>query len=362
MSAGSEKLSGTDPREKDFCRSIRHCRKPPYKGRVMNWNILITREIPKEAIDLLKANCDTFEVHEGDDLLTRDELLKKVRGRDGILCCLTERIDAEVLDGASRVKGIANMAVGYDNIDVEAATERGIPVSNTPGVLTDATADLAWALLFAAARRIIPADKYIRDGKFNAWGPMLFLGADVTGRTLGVIGAGRIGTAVAMRSRGLGIRLLYCDPAPNKLLEKELSARRVGLEELLRESDFVSLHVNLTPETRHLIGERELALMKPTAYLINASRGPVVDEEALVRALQKKQIAGAGMDVYEQEPRLAPGLAELDNAVLLPHIGSATIATRTRMAVMAAENLLAMLKGERAPNCVNPEVYERRAR
>jgi lactate dehydrogenase-like 2-hydroxyacid dehydrogenase len=325
----------------------------------MNWNVFVTREIPNEAMDLLEANCGTVEVHEGESLLTREELLAKVPGRDGILCCLTERIDAEILNAASGVKGVANMAVGYDNIDLVAATERGIPVSNTPGVLTDATADLAWALLFAAARRIIPADKYTRAGRFNVWGPMLFLGADVTGRTLGIIGAGRIGTAVAMRSRGFGMSVLYTDPVPNDLLERELSARPVLLEELLRESDFISLHVNLTPGTRHLIGERELGLMKPTAYLINTSRGPVVDEEALVGALQKRQIAGAGMDVYEHEPRLAPGLAELDNVVLLPHIGSATIATRTKMAMMAAKNLLAMLRGEPAPNCVNPEVYKR---
>jgi len=324
----------------------------------MDCNVFITREIPKEAIDLLKANCKTVEVHEGESLLTKEELLEKVRGRDGILCCLTERIDSEVLDAASGVRGIANMAVGYDNIDVEAATERGILVSNTPGVLTEATADLAWALLFSAARRIIPADKFTRAGRFKAWGPMMFLGGDITGKTLGIIGAGRIGTAVALRSRGFGMRILYHDPLPNAVLEKELSARRVGLEELLRESDFVSLHVNLTAETRHLIGERELGLMKPTAYIINTSRGPVIDEEALIRALQKRDIAGAGLDVYEDEPCVTRGLAELDNVVLLPHIGSATIATRTKMATMAAENLLAMLKGERAPNCVNPDVYD----
>lgn len=325
----------------------------------MNWNILITREIPRAAVDLLEAECEIVEVYEGENLPTRDELQAKVRGRDGILCCLTEKIDAEVLDAASGVKGIANMAVGYDNIDVKGATERGIPVSNTPGVLTDATADLAWALLFAVARRIIPADKFTRDGRFEAWGPTLFLGADITGTTLGIVGAGRIGTAVAMRSRGFGMKVLYDDPVPNDLLEEKLSARPVPLEQLLREADFVSLHVNLTPQTRHLVGERELGLMKPTAYLINTSRGAVVDEEALVRALQKKQIAGAGMDVYEQEPRLAAGLRELDNVVLLPHIGSATIATRTKMALMAAENLLAMLKGEKAPNCLNPEIYKR---
>jgi glyoxylate reductase len=325
----------------------------------MAWNVFVTREIPQEAIDLLRANCETLEVHRGETALTKEELLEKVRGRDGILCCLTERIDAEVLDAASGVKGIANMAVGYDNIDVKAATARGIPVSNTPRVLTDATADLAWALLFSAARRIIPADQYTRAGSFRAWGPMMFLGGDITGKTLGIIGAGRIGTAMALRSKGFGMKVLYHDPVSNPVLERELAAQRVGLEELLRRSDFVSLHVNLTSETRHLIGERELGLMKPRAYLINTSRGPVVDEEALVKALRERRIGGAGLDVYEAEPRLAAGLAELDNAVLLPHIGSATIATRTKMATMAAENLLAMLRGDKPPNCINPDVYHR---
>lgn len=250
------------------------------------------------------------------------------------------------------------MAVGYDNIDLPAATERGIPVSNTPGVLTDATADLAWALLFAVARRIVEADKFTRAGKFTAWGPMMFLGGDITGKTLGIVGAGRICTAVALRSRGFGMKVLYHDLVENARLKRELAARRVALEELLGESDFISLHVNMTSETRHLIGERELSLMKPTAYIINTSRGAVIDEEALVKALQSGRIAGAGLDVYEDEPRMKPGLLELDNVVLLPHIGSASIGTRTKMAVMAAENLLAMLKNERAPNCVNPEVYD----
>lgn len=310
-------------------------------------------------MNLLKAHFGAVEVHEGESPLTREELLEKVQGRDGILCCLTEKVDAEVLDAASGVKGIANMAVGYDNIDVEAATERGIPVSNTPGVLTDATADLAWALLFAVARRIIPGDKFTRDGRFNAWGPMLFLGADITGKTLGIVGAGRIGTAVAMRSAGFGMRVLYHDPEPNQIIERDLGARKVVMDELLKESDFISLHVTLTPRTRHLIGEREFGLMKPTAYLINTSRGPVVDESALLDALRNGQIAGAGLDVYENEPHVTSGLRRQDNVVLLPHIGSATIETRTKMAAMAAENLLAMMRGERAPNCVNPEIYKR---
>ncbi len=326
----------------------------------MTWNVFVTREIPKESIEFLKANGCMVEVHRGDRLVTKSELLQKVRGRDGILCCLTEKIDSEVLDAAKGIKGIANMAVGYDNINIRGATERGIPVFNTPGVLTDGTADLAWALLFAVARRIVEADRFVRSGKFRAWGPMMFLGGDVAGKTLGIIGAGRIGTAVALRSRGFEMKVLYHDQVRNELLESELSARPVGLDELLKESDFVSLHVNLAPQTRHMIGERELNLMKPTAYLINTSRGPVIDEEALVEALRRGRIAGAGLDVYEDEPRMRAGLAELDNIVLLPHIGSATVRTRTKMSMMAAENLLAMLRGDRAPNCVNPEVYERK--
>ena len=324
----------------------------------MHCNVFVTRTIPKEAIKLLEAHCAEVEVHEGEGILSKEELLESVQGRGGILCCLTERIDADVLEAAAGVKGIANVAVGYDNIDVAEATRRGIPVSNTPGVLTDATADLAWALLFAVARRIVEADRFTRAGKFKAWGPMMFLGGDITGKTLGIIGTGRIGTAVAMRSRGFGMRVVYHDLVENVELERELGARRAALEELLGESDFISLHVNLTQETRHLIGERELSLVKPTAYIINTSRGAVIDEGALVAALQEGRVAGAGLDVYEDEPRLTPGLTELDNVVLLPHIGSASVATRTRMALMAAENLLAMLKGERAPNCVNPEVYE----
>ena len=327
----------------------------------MKWNVLITREIPREAIALLEAGCETVEVYRGDEVLTKEELLEKVKGRDGILCCLTEKIDSDVLDAASGVRGIANMAVGYDNIDVEAATERAIPVSNTPGVLTDATADLAWALLCAVARRIVEADEFTRSGKFTAWGPMMFLGGDIAGKTLGVVGAGRIGTAMALRSKGFGMKVLYSDKASNPTLEKELAARRLGLEELLRESDFVSLHVNLTQETHHLIGDRELRLMKPTAYVINTSRGAVVEESALVEALREGRIAGAGLDVYEDEPELHEGLAGLKNAVLLPHIGSATIGVRTKMAVMAARNLLAMLKGEEAANCVNPEAYDHRS-
>lgn len=319
-------------------------------------NVYVTRQIPKPGIDLLVEACTRVEVNPEDRVLRRDELLRAVRGRDGVLCLLTDTIDAEVLDAARGARVFANCAVGYNNIDVAAATARRIAVTNTPGVLTDATADLTWALLFAVARRIPESDRYTRAGRFTGWSPMLMLGGDISDRTLGIIGAGRIGTAVALRSRGFRMRVLYYDKVQNEALEQAVGAARVDLDTLLRESDFISIHVNLDATTHHLIGARELALMKPTAYLINTSRGPVVDEVALVEALRQRRIAGAGLDVFENEPALAPGLAELDNVVILPHIGSATIGTRTRMATLAATNLLAALRGERPPNIVNPEV------
>jgi len=295
-----------------------------------------------------------------DRVLTREELLREVRDRDGVLPLLTDTIDEEVLAAANKAKIFANYAVGFNNVDVAAATRRGIMVTNTPGVLTDATADLTWALLMAAARRIPESERFLRAGKFKGWSPTLFLGADLVGRTLGSVGAGRIGTAVAERSRGFRMRLLYADPVRNETLEKEFGAQRVDLETLLRESDFVSLHVFLDASTRHLIGAPQFKLMKPTAYLINTSRGPVVDEQALVEALKNGEIAGAALDVFENEPELAPGLAELENVVIVPHIASATLWTRARMADIAVDNLLAGLKGERPPNLVNPEVLEKK--
>jgi lactate dehydrogenase-like 2-hydroxyacid dehydrogenase len=308
---------------------------------------------------MLRERCQVVEVNPHDRVLARKELLPAVVGRDGVLCLLTDRIDAEVLDAAKGCKVFANCAVGYDNVDVPAATARGIAITNTPGVLTDATADLTWALIFAVARRIVEGDRYVRGGEFKGWAPMLLLGGDITGQTLGIVGAGRIGQAVARRSVGFQMKVLYTDPSARQELEREVGARRVELDELLRESDFVSLHTPLVTETRHLIGRRELSLMKPTAYLINAARGPIVDEEALVEALRDKRIAGAGLDVYENEPALAPGLADLPNVVLLPHLGSASTQTRTRMATMAAENLLAVLEGRIPPNLVSADVTDR---
>jgi lactate dehydrogenase-like 2-hydroxyacid dehydrogenase len=320
----------------------------------MGWNVFVTRRIPEVGLEILRRECERVDVNPEDRVMTRAEMLAAVPGRDGILCLLTDRIDDEIMAAADRARGFANYAVGYDNIDVEAARRRGLVVTNTPGVLTDATADLAWALLFAAARRVVAADRHMRSGEWNGWGPMQFLGADIAGATLGVVGAGRIGESFARRSAGFAMPLLYTDPRPNAGLERDLGARRVPLEELLRESDFVSLHPPFLPETAGLIGERELGLMKPTAILVNTSRGGVVDEEALVQALRAGRPAAAGLDVYADEPRTAPGLTELDNLVCTPHIASATHRTRNRMAEMAARDLLAILRGEKPANPVCP--------
>lgn len=319
----------------------------------MGWNVYVTRRIPNAGLDLLRPACATLDVNPHDRAASRAELLDGVRGRDGVLCLLTDQIDDAIMEAAGPgCKVLANYAVGYNNIDVEAARRRGIRVTNTPGVLTDATADLAWALLFAAARRIVESDRHMRTGAWNGWGPMQFLGQDVTGATLGVVGAGRIGTAFAMKSTGFRMRVVYTSRRPNLEMEAKLGARRLELDELLSVSDFVSLHVPLGPETRHLIGRKALARMRPNAVLINTSRGPVVDEAALVEALRAGRIAAAGLDVYEDEPRAAPGLLDLPNVVACPHIGSATVTARSRMAEMAARNLLAVLEGREPPNPV----------
>jgi D-3-phosphoglycerate dehydrogenase len=320
--------------------------------------IYVTRRIPDAGLDLLRQSYPNFTMNPEDRVLTRDELLENVRGLDGLLSLLTDKLDGEAMDAAgSTLKVIANHAVGFDNVDLGAATQRGILITNTPGVLTDATADHAWALLFAAARRIPESEKFLRAGKFTGWGPLMFLGGDVTGRTLGVIGAGRIGHAVAMKSKGFNMRVLYADEIENKILEQELGAKKVSTEDLLRQADFVSLHVPLLPATRHFINKDTLRLMKKTAYLINTSRGPVIDEAALAEALRNGVIAGAALDVFENEPAVHPELLKLDNVVLTPHIASATFDTRNKMATMAADNLIAALAGQRPPNLVNAEVW-----
>lgn len=320
------------------------------------FNVYVTRLIPVEGLTLLRETCNV-EINPEDRPLTREELLRNVRGRDGVITLLTDRIDGEVMDAAKGVRGFANYAVGFDNLDVKAATERKIPLSNTPGVLTLATAEMAWALLFAVARRLIESEKVMRSGAWQGWGPMQFIGGDVTGKALGIVGAGRIGTAMALMSKGFAMKVLYADEVANPVLEKELGARKVPLEELLRESDFVSVHVPLMPATRHLFNAKTLAMMKPTAYLVNTSRGPVIHEAELVEALRRNVIAGAALDVYEFEPKMVPGLAELANVVIAPHTASATRSSRSGMSVKAATNLLAMLKGERPPDCLNPGIY-----
>ena len=322
----------------------------------MGYNVFVTRKIPEIGLTILRENCEVVEVNYEDRILTKEELLKKVVGRNGILCLLTDKIDEDVIMAAKGARGFSNYAVGVDNIDVATATKYGMMISNTPGVLTDATADLTWALLFSVARQILEADRFVRNGRFKSWLPVGFLGADITGKTLGIIGAGRIGTAVALRAKSFRMRVLYYDIKANETLERELNAEYVDLETLLQESDFISIHIPLTEETRHLISTKELSVMKKTAILINTSRGAVIDEEELVKALKERRIAGAGLDVYENEPQLTEGLVDLKNVVLLPHIGSATVETRDKMAVIAAENLVAMMKGQIPHNLVNPEV------
>jgi len=326
----------------------------------MAYRVYITRRIPEAGIAKLRRHGIRVEMNPRDRSLMPGELLEAVAGRDGVCCMLSDTIDEAVLDAARPTcKIFANYAVGINNIDVAAATARGIVVTHTPGALTDATADLAWALMLAVARRIPESERLVRSGRWTGWAPLQYLGRDVYGATLAIVGAGRIGTAVARRSTGFGMRVLYVARRNNEELDA-MGARRVDLPEALREADFVSLHVPLTAETRHMIGRQELAMMKPTAYLINTARGAVVDEKALVEALRSGKIAGAGLDVYENEPVLANGLAELENVVCVPHLGSATHATRTRMAEMVADDILAVLAGREPAHPVNPEVLKAR--
>jgi D-3-phosphoglycerate dehydrogenase len=299
------------------------------------------------------------EIYEGEPPIPREVLKEKVKDVDGLVVLLTDRIDAEILDNAPRLKIVANYAVGYDNIDVDECTRRGIVVTNTPDVLTDATAELAWALVFAVARRIVEAHKYVEKRLWRGWSPTLFLGIELKGKTLGVLGAGRIGQAFALKSAGFGMKVVYYNRRPNEVLEKQLGARKVDLDELLQVSDIISLHLPLTPETYHLIGEREFNLMKPNAIFINTARGKIVDEKALVKVLKERRIYGAGLDVFEFEPRISEELYELDNVVMLPHIGSATVEARTKMAELVVENLRAFFNGEIPPTVVNKELYGR---
>jgi glyoxylate reductase len=325
----------------------------------MKPRIFVTRLLPEGAMKVLNENFDV-QCNPYDRVLSRQELLEGVKDKDGILPLLTDRIDDELLDAAGpQLKIVANYAVGYNNIDVPACTRHKIPATNTPGVLTDTTADLAMILLLAVARKIVPADAYARAGKYQGWAPLLFVGTDVHHKTLGIMGFGRIGFALAKRAAGFDMKIIYHDAMrANPELEKQVGAKFVDKDTLLAQSDFISLHVPLSPETHHLMSSAELAAMKNAAFLINTSRGEVVDEKALVKALQQGQIAGAGLDVFEFEPAIEKELTVMDNVVIVPHIASASIETRTKMGLVAAENLIALLiKGQKPPNCLNPEVF-----
>ena len=309
-------------------------------------SLLISNALPKEALDMIPKDL-VIDYNETDTPLPREELIERLRGKDGLICHIISAIDEEVLAAAPTLKIVANVAVGFNNIDVTACRRRGVVVTNTPDVLTETTADFAWALLMAAARRVVEADHFARSGQWQRWQWGLLWGADVHGKTLGIVGFGRIGRAVARRATGFDMRVLYHDAVrAEAAVERELSATSVGLETLLREADFVTLHANLTPETRHLMNERTLRLMKTSAILVNAARGPIVDEAALVRALKEGWIAGAGLDVFEEEPKIHPGLTPLPNAVLAPHIASASRDTRVAMATLAVRNCLAVLDGK----------------
>src|SRR5437867_2202809 len=324
----------------------------------MKPRVLITRVLPEPALDVVRQACEV-QLDPLDQPLTPAALRQAVLGKQGVLCLVTDRLDAQVLDAGTELKVVSNVAVGYDNIDVTAATQRGILVTNTPGVVTESTADLTWSLLCSLARRIAEGDRYIRAGKWRDWTLLLMAGCDIHGKTLGICGMGRIGQAVARRAKGFNIRLLYHNRQRlDTALESELNATWVEKCTLLQEADFVSLHVPLSAATTHFIGAEELRMMQPTAYLINAARGPVVDEAALIQALQQGWIAGAALDVFEHEPHVPQALQGLENVVLVPHIGSASVATRTRMAVMAAENLVAVLRDEYTPYIVNPVIAQ----
>lgn len=320
--------------------------------------VLVTRRIPDAGLQLLYEQCDVHVL--SDDLPpSKDLILSEITTADGLLCLLTEKIDVEIINAGENLKVISNFAVGYDNIDVKAATARTIPVGNTPGVLTDTTADLAFALMLSAARRIAEGERYVHDGKWKTWGPLLLLGADVYGATLGIVGFGRIGQAMAKRARGFDMNILYHSRRPHDEAAKELGATYCDLETLLAQSDFVSLHVPLTPETHHLIGKHEFNMMKPTGILINTARGGIVDPKALYEALKSEDIGYAALDVTEPEPiQMDDPLLSLDNCLIVPHIGSASVSARDKMATMSAANLLAGVKGEQLPNCVNPSVYD----
>lgn len=320
------------------------------------WKVLVTRQLPGNCLSELDGIAD-LEVWAEDGPIPRERLLRMISDKDALICLVSDKVDREVILSAPGLKAIGNFGVGYDNIDIGFATERRIPVFNTPDVLTEATADLAFGLILSTARRLGEAERFVRKGEPWTWSPNLFIGKDVWGAVLGVVGAGKIGRAILRRGKGFGMVLLYTDTARRPDLEKETGAAFVPLEELLSRSDIVSINVPLSGSTRHLIGERELSSMKEGSILVNTSRGPVLDEVALERALREGKPAAAGLDVYENEPRILPGLLRLENVVLLPHIGSATVNARRAMGRLAAGAIAGLIRGERPKNTVNPEVF-----
>lgn len=322
--------------------------------------VFITRKISESGIQRLQKSCQV-KIYPKDQVIPKKELIKEVRQCDALLCLLTDKIDKDVINANPKLKIISNYAIGFNNIDVAYATKKGIPVTNTPGrAIVDAVAEHTIALMFAVTKRICEADQFTRQGKYRGWEPQLLLGMELLGKTIGIVGLGRIGSGVAQRTKAMGMNVVYYDVKRNAGFEKEFNATYLSLPQLLKTADLVSLHVPLLPTTTHLIGKKELSLMKKSAYLINTSRGQVIDEKALVLALQKKQIAGAGIDVYEFEPQLTAGLTKLQNVVLTPHIASATIEARSEMSLDAAENILAVLRGQQPKMLVNKEVYEKK--
>jgi glyoxylate reductase len=321
--------------------------------------IYVTRKLPERGLQIIRKHFD-MEVWPEYAPPPKKTIIEKAKNVDALATLLSDKIDAEVFNAAPRLKIVSQLAVGFDNIDIPEATKRGIYVTNTPEVLTDTTADFAWALLMALARRVIEADKYVRTGQWKVgWHPDMMAGRDIYNATIGVVGAGRIGYAVAKRATGFSMKILFYDVVPRPEIEKDFGAKKVDLDTLLRESDFVSIHVPLMKETQHLINEQKLKMMKKTAYLINNSRGPVVDEKALYKALKEGWIAGAGLDVFEQEPTPADNpLLKLDNVAVAPHISSASIETRSKMGEMVAENLVAFFEGKKPPNLLNADVMK----
>ena len=318
--------------------------------------VYVTRPLPGNALDELKKFCEV-EMQEEDRVATREEIKEGIKGKDALLCLLTDKVDAELLDINKNLKIVANYAVGFDNIDIPAATQRKVLITNTPGVLTETVADLAMGLMVAAARRVVEADKFTRECKYDGWGPSMFLGQDVYNKTLGIVGLGRIGKAVAVRAeKGFGMKILYNDPRQDLEFEKEFNAKFVDIETLLKQSDFISIHVPLLPQTKHMFSEKQFNMMKRSAILVNTSRGAIVDQTALGKALKDKTIYAAALDVYEDEPKCPVELIPLPNVIIVPHIASASIETRAKMADLAVQSILDFFNKKTPQNVVNKEL------